>query len=147
MRPSARRPRERSRGALTRRTPRRAQAPVSGSKKPAEDGTLIIISAGDRALYDEMAACFDAMGKKHYFLGSTVGAGANCKLVVNMIMGTMMASLGEGMAIADRAGLDLPNLIEILGLGAMANPMFALKVPTSRTPAPSPDRSVAGSLT
>lgn len=88
----------------------------------------MIISAGDRALYDEIAACFDAMGKKHYFLGSTVGAGANCKLVVNMIMGTMMASLGEGMAIADRAGLDLPNLIEILGLGAMANPMFALKV-------------------
>ena len=103
------------------------QAPVSGSKKPAEDGTLIIITAGDRALYDEMASCFDAMGKKHYFLGSKVGAGANCKLVVNMIMGTMMASLGEGMAIAENAGLDLETLIEILGLGAMANPMFALK--------------------
>lgn len=74
-----------------------------------------------------MAACFDAMGKKSYHLGEKVGAAANAKLIVNMVMGTMMASLGEGMAIAGGAGMDQAVLLEILGLGAMANPMFALK--------------------
>ena len=45
------------------------EAPVSGSKVPAEQGTLLIMCAGDKALFDESKDCFDAMGKKSYYLG------------------------------------------------------------------------------
>ena len=68
---------------------RAMQAPVSGSKKPAIDGTLIFLCAGDEALYKESQEALDVMGKLHVFLGA-VGAGARMKLVVNMIMGSMM---------------------------------------------------------
>lgn len=43
-------------------------------------------------------------------------------------MGTMMASLAEGLALAAQAGLSQTELLDIISLGAMANPMFKLKV-------------------
>ena len=78
------------------------EAPVSGSKKPAADGTLVFLCAGNESLYQEAQPAFQAMGKRSFYFGE-VGQGAHVKLVNNMIMGTMMA--------------------------ALANPMFALKGP------------------
>lgn len=51
------------------------------------------------------------------------------KLVVNSIMGSMMGAFCEGMALADKAGLSQADLLSVLDLGAMANPMFKLKGP------------------
>lgn len=104
------------------------EAPVSGSKKPAEDGQLIILAAGDKSLYDEVMPSFDVMGKKAFFLGD-VGNGAKMKLVVNMIMGSMMTAFSEGLALADKSGLSQTTLLDVLELGAIANPMFKLKGP------------------
>lgn len=70
----------------------KSQAPVSGSKKPAIDGSLIILAAGSKSLYDESVPSFDIMGKRTFFLGEEVGQGARMKLVVNMIMGSMMGT-------------------------------------------------------
>ncbi|XP_010277859.1 PREDICTED: glyoxylate/succinic semialdehyde reductase 1 [Nelumbo nucifera] len=104
------------------------EAPVSGSKKPAEDGQLIILAAGEKQLYDEAIPAFNVMGKKSFFLGQ-VGNGAKMKLVVNMIMGSMMNAFSEGLVLADRSGLDQQTLLDVLDLGAIANPMFKLKGP------------------
>lgn len=104
------------------------EAPVSGSKKPAEDGQLVILAAGDKTLYDEMVPAFDVLGKKSFFLGE-IGNGAKMKLVVNMIMGSMMNSLSEGLCLADKSGLSPQTLLDVLDLGAIANPMFKLKGP------------------
>jgi len=101
---------------------------VSGSKKPAIDGQLIILAAGDESLYNDALPCFQKMGKKSFYLGD-VGAGAKMKLVVNMVMGSMMGAFSEGMALCDKAGLQQSDLLEVLDLGAMANPMFKLKGP------------------
>lgn len=105
------------------------EAPVSGSKKPAEDGQLVILAAGDKALYEEVIPAFDVLGKKSFFLGQ-VGNGARMKLVVNMIMGSMMNAFAEGLELADKSGLDPLALLDVLDLGAMANPMFKMKGPS-----------------
>lgn len=105
------------------------EAPVSGSKKPAEDGQLIILAAGDKGLYDEAIPIFDVLGKKSFFLGQ-VGNGAKMKLVVNMIMGSMMNALSEGLELTDKSGLDPHTLLDVLDLGAMSNPMFKMKGPS-----------------
>lgn len=104
------------------------EAPVSGSKGPAEQGALIFLTAGDEELYEAVAAPLDVMGKARLFLGDP-GAGARMKLVVNMVMGSMMASLSEGLLLAERSGLQPAEVVDVLGLGAMACPMFALKGP------------------
>lgn len=112
--------------AVTAKGARFLEAPVSGSKKPAEDGTLIILAAGDRGLFDKTMPLFEKMGKKSLFLGE-VGRGAEMKLIVNMVMGGMMTIFSEGMALAEKAGLDSADLLDVLDSGALANPMFKLK--------------------
>jgi 2-hydroxy-3-oxopropionate reductase len=112
--------------AITARGGRYLEAPVSGSKKPAEDGTLIILAAGDRSLHDETLPALEKLGKKVLFLGE-VGNGARLKLVVNMVMGGMMAIFCEGLALGRQAGLATDDILEVLAAGALANPMFALK--------------------
>ncbi|XP_039133931.1 LOW QUALITY PROTEIN: glyoxylate/succinic semialdehyde reductase 1-like [Dioscorea cayenensis subsp. rotundata] len=105
------------------------EAPVSGSKKPAEDGQLVILAAGKKELYEEIIPAFDVLGKKSFYLGQ-VGNGAKMKLVVNMIMGSMMNAFSEGLCLADRSGLNCQTLLDVLDLGGIANPMFKMKGPT-----------------
>ncbi len=52
------------------------QAPVSGSKKPAIDGQLVILAAGDESLFNDTLPAFSKMGKKSFYLGPT-GAGVS----------------------------------------------------------------------
>ncbi|CAA6660256.1 unnamed protein product [Spirodela intermedia] len=114
--------------AITEKGGHFLEAPVSGSKKPAEDGQLVILAAGEKTLYEEVIQIFDVLGKKSFFLGS-VGNGAKLKLVVNMIMGSMMNGFAEGLVLAERSGLSQQTLLDVLDLGAIANPMFRLKGP------------------
>jgi glyoxylate/succinic semialdehyde reductase len=113
-------------GAITARGGRFLEAPVSGSKKPAEEGTLIILTAGDRTLHDETLPFLEKLGKKILYLGE-VGNGARMKIVVNMIMGGMMASLCEGIALGEKSDLNVTDILQVLDAGALANPLFRLK--------------------
>ncbi|KAI3975371.1 hypothetical protein MKX01_004458 [Papaver californicum] len=105
------------------------EAPVSGSKKPAEDGQLIFLTAGDKALYNTAAPFLDIMGKSRFYLGD-VGNGAAMKLIVNMIMGSMMASFSEGLLLSEKVGLDPNVLVEVVSQGAISAPMFSMKGPS-----------------
>ena len=113
---------------ITKAGGRFLEAPVSGTKKPAEDGTLILLPAGDKSLYDDALSAFEVMGKMSPFLGE-VGQGAKMKLVVNMIMGGMLSIFSEGMSLGLKANLDGKQLLDILDAGAMSNPMFKIKGP------------------
>jgi 3-hydroxyisobutyrate dehydrogenase-like beta-hydroxyacid dehydrogenase len=104
------------------------EAPVSGSKKPAEDGALVFLCAGDNSLYQEALTAFEVMGKKSFYLGE-IGSGARMKLVINMIMGTMMTAFAEGVSLGEKSGLNMNDILEVLDQGAIANPMFRLKGP------------------
>ncbi|CAO2170398.1 unnamed protein product [Urochloa humidicola] len=105
------------------------EAPVSGSKKPAEDGLLIFLTAGDESLYKRVAPLLDVMGKSRFYLGD-VGNGAAMKLVVNMVMGSMMVSFSEGLLLSEKVGLDPNTLVEVISQGAISAPMFSLKGPS-----------------
>ncbi|WJX69774.1 Glyoxylate/succinic semialdehyde reductase 2, chloroplastic, variant 2 [Trifolium repens] len=105
------------------------EAPVSGSKKPAEDGQLIFLTAGDKSLYETVASLLDIMGKSRFYLGD-VGNGAAMKLVVNMIMGSMMASFSEGLLLSEKVGLDPKVLVEVISQGAISAPMYSMKGPS-----------------
>lgn len=102
------------------------EGPVSGSKVPAETGQLIFLCGGDKGLFDEVAGELELMGKASFHFGAT-GAGSRMKLVVNMIMGTYMAGLAEGAALADASGLDKAQLMQVLELGVMSSPLIKLK--------------------
>lgn len=87
---------------ITSKGGRFLEAPVSGSKKPAIDGQLIILAAGDEGLFKDSAVAFDIMAKRSLYLGE-VGAAARMKLVVNMVMGTMMGERQHGVSALSAA--------------------------------------------
>lgn len=86
------------------------------------------MTAGDEALAAEVAGELDAMGKASHYCGET-GAASKMKLVVNMIMGGMIAALGEGIALSQALALDGAQMQQILEQGAMSSPMLKLKGP------------------
>jgi len=104
------------------------EAPVGGSRKPAEDATLTIMAAGDRTLYDLSLPILEKLGKKIIFLGEA-GMAARMKLATNLVMCGALTALCEGMALAAGSGLEPAQLLEVLDSGAVSNPMFRLKGP------------------
>jgi 3-hydroxyisobutyrate dehydrogenase-like beta-hydroxyacid dehydrogenase len=106
------------------------EAPVSGSKAPAAAGALIFLCAGSEDLFNEIKdSGLAAMGKASHFFNTEVGFGTRAKLVVNSLMGTMLAAFGEGMALSESIGLDPLKMMEVIGQGAIQSPIFALKGP------------------
>lgn len=107
------------------------EAPVGGSKVPAETGQLIFMCGGEESLYSspDITAALEAMGKASFLFGP-VGNGTKVKLVNNMIMGTMLASVAEGCALATASDIPLEKLFQVLDLGAMAMPMLKAKAPS-----------------
>jgi 3-hydroxyisobutyrate dehydrogenase-like beta-hydroxyacid dehydrogenase len=99
------------------------EAPVSGSLQPAKDGQLVIMAAGDKSLWDQAQPAFTAMGKKNLFLGE-VGAASSMKLSINMLMGSMLGAFSEAITLAQACNLPIEQLLEVIGEGALACPMF-----------------------
>ncbi|KAL7562214.1 hypothetical protein ACA910_013469 [Epithemia clementina (nom. ined.)] len=116
--------------SVTEKGGRFLEAPVSGSKGPAATGALIFLCAGSEELFSEIqGTALAAMGKASHFFSTTVGAGTRAKLVVNSLMGTMMAAFAEGLALSEAVGLDPHKMIEVIGQGAIQSPMYNLKGP------------------
>lgn len=106
------------------------EAPVSGSKGPAATGALIFLCAGSEDLFNEIKDNgLKAMGKASHFFSTEVGYGTRAKLVVNSLMGTMLTAFGEGLALSESVGLDPNKMVEVIGQGAIASPMYNLKGP------------------
>lgn len=116
--------------AVTGKGGRFLEAPVSGSKAPAAQGQLIFLCAGSKDLFNEIENNgLNAMGKASHYFSAQVGFGTRAKLVVNSLMGTMVAAFGEALALAENTGLDPLKMIEVIGQGAIQSPVYALKGP------------------
>lgn len=95
------------------------EAPVSGSKGPAHTGQLIFLCAGSKSTYEleSVQSSIKAMGKATHYFGEVVGYGTRAKLVVNSLMGTMMAAFGESLAFAESVDLDPSKMLEVFSQG------------------------------
>jgi 3-hydroxyisobutyrate dehydrogenase len=107
---------------------RHLDAPVSGSIAQARGKELVFMVGGAAADLAAAAPLLDAMGKLHRHMGPS-GAGATIKLINNMLSGTMSAALAESMAVAEAAGLDPADTLEILGEGAAGSRLVKTKIP------------------
>lgn len=113
-------------GKLSGMDVRFVDAPVSGSKKPAEEGNLVILAGGERSVVDEMEPLFLAMGKKVVFCGPA-GKGSMMKMAINMMLGVVMESLNEMMEFGVKGGLDKETMLEVAMSGAVACPLLGIK--------------------
>ncbi|KAH8055226.1 3-hydroxyisobutyrate dehydrogenase [Aureococcus anophagefferens] len=105
-------------------------APVSGGWRDAAAGELLFVCGGDRTLFDEVTApgaSLAVMGSKHWHVGESSEGPARAKLMLQIMMGTYIAALGETLALADKAGLDQAQIMDMFDSSAMANPISKAK--------------------
>jgi 3-hydroxyisobutyrate dehydrogenase len=103
-------------------------APVSGSKEPAERGTLTVLASGpdDPAVRARYRAVFDVVGSRTVWVGPA-GAGSRPKLVINGYMTTLVAALAEALQATAGLGLDRRRLLEVLDGGPLGVPYLGPK--------------------
>jgi 3-hydroxyisobutyrate dehydrogenase len=102
-------------------------APVSGSKGPAESGQLLILASGPPQSRPIVGPAFDAIGRKTVWLGEA-GQGTRMKLVVNAYMSVLIEGVAEALVLARRLGIDAAQLQEVIEGGPLDAPIADAKL-------------------
>jgi 3-hydroxyisobutyrate dehydrogenase len=93
-------------------------APVLGTKQPAEEGALVVLASGADELRERAQPVFDAIGTRTLWVGEA-GAGTRLKLVANMWIVSVVESVAETVALAQGLGLDPELLFDAVADGPL----------------------------
>lgn len=104
-------------------------APVQGTRQPAEQGTLVILAAGPRAARQALEPVFAALGQRTLWLGEdgAAGAGTRLKMATVSFSISMTAVVAEALSLAEGLGLD-PDLVrQVIAGGPLDSAYFQAK--------------------
>jgi 3-hydroxyisobutyrate dehydrogenase len=102
-------------------------APVSGSKGPAEAGQLLILASGPAAAEAIVAPAFSAIGRKTVWLGQA-GQGSRMKLVVNAYLSFLIEGVAEALELGSQLGIDPAGLDAVIEGGPLDAPLAGAKL-------------------
>jgi 3-hydroxyisobutyrate dehydrogenase len=102
-------------------------APVLGTRQPAEEGKLTVLAAAPEPLRDPVTPVFDAIAARVVWVSERPGDGARLKLVANSWVATMVAAAGQAIAFARHLGLDPQVFLDMVKGGAVDTPYLHLK--------------------
>ncbi len=121
------------------------EAPVSGSKVPAEAGELVAMLAGDPGAIGEIRSLLGPLCREAVDCGP-VPNGLLMKLAVNVQLTAVVTGLAETVHFARAHGLDLGLLADVLGAGQLASPILRVKAPKLTEEDFAPQASIANVL-
>lgn len=94
-------------------------APVLGTRKPAEEGKLTVLVAGPASLRDRVAPVFDAIGSRTVWVGPNPGDAHQLKLAANAWVLSVTAATAQSVALARNLGLDPRLFLDVIAGGAL----------------------------
>jgi len=92
-------------------------APVSGGQAGAENGKLTVMCGGEKEPFERARPLMDSYGRAVTLLGES-GAGQLTKMVNQICIAGLVQALSEGIAFAEKAGLDAEQVLEVISKGA-----------------------------
>ena len=92
-------------------------APVSGGQAGAENGQLTVMVGGDPAVFERARPVIDAYAKSVKLMGA-VGSGQLTKMVNQVCIAGVLQGLAEGIHFAEKAGLDVDAVVDVISKGA-----------------------------
>jgi 3-hydroxyisobutyrate dehydrogenase len=101
-------------------------APVLGSRQPAEEGKLTVLASGPEHLRGRVDPLFDAVGARTWWLGEA-GAGQRLKLVANTWVLAMVQGLAETLTLAEGLGVPPQSFLEVIAGGPLDSGYAQLK--------------------
>ena len=113
-------------GLATTAGARFVDAPMAGSKVAAAAGQLTLYVGASPEVFEEIRPTLAHFAATIIHFGPT-GSGAIYKLVNNMIVAVQVSALAEGIAFAEKAGLDMPTVLKTITTGAVASPVVKMK--------------------
>ena len=102
-------------------------APLAGSKLAAEGGTLTLLVGAEPTVLESIRPVLQAFSSNIIHFGPP-GSGAAYKLINNMMAAVQLAALGEGIAMAEKAGLNMQTVMQAVSTGAVSSPIVKGKV-------------------
>jgi len=103
-------------------------APVTGSKVGAENGTLIFIVGGEEAAIERLKPLFAATGKKIFRMGET-GKGEAAKLAMNLQIALIFEGFAEALTLATKLGVDAETLLPLIEASMVRSGVVDYKAP------------------
>lgn len=101
-------------------------APVLGTKQPAEEGKLVIMASGPEPLKERLQPIFDAIGPRTMWVGEA-GAGTRLKLATNSWILAVVEGAAETLALAEGLGLDPQLVLDAVAGGSLDLPYLQTK--------------------
>ena len=103
-------------------------APMTGSKIAAGNGTLVFMVGGEGSDIDRLNPLFAAMGKKIFRMGE-VGKGQATKLAMNLQIALIFEGFAEGLTLATKLGVDPQQLVHLIGATMVHSGVVEYKAP------------------
>jgi len=103
-------------------------APVTGSKTGAENGTLVFIMGGSEATIEKLKPLLAVMGKKVFRMGET-GKGQSAKLAMNLQIALIYEGFAEGLTLAAKLGVDAEALLPLINASMVHSGVVEYKAP------------------
>jgi 3-hydroxyisobutyrate dehydrogenase len=100
--------------------------PVQGTRKPAEEGTLVLLASGSESARAGLAPVFDALGRKTLWLGEA-GAGSRLKLACNAWVLMLTTGVAQAVALSRGLGVDPQDFFAAIDGGPLASPYATVK--------------------
>ncbi|MGC1321918.1 MAG: NAD(P)-dependent oxidoreductase [Candidatus Udaeobacter sp.] len=97
--------------------------PVFGSKQESANAKLWIMAAGNKAIFEKVKPVLEHLGQTVHYFGKNGNAVA-MKLVGNLIVALEMEALAEGLVLAQKAGLDLNTVMEVVKVADFRSPLL-----------------------
>jgi 3-hydroxyisobutyrate dehydrogenase len=101
-------------------------APVLGTKQPAEQGKLVVLASGPEESRERLAPVFDAVGQRTVWAGEA-GRGSRLKLATNAWLVAVVEGAAESLALAEGMGLDPRLFLDAISGGPLDLPYLELK--------------------
>jgi 3-hydroxyisobutyrate dehydrogenase len=101
-------------------------APVSGSVKPAQEGTLVILVGATKNDYELAKPIFNVLGKIAIHVGES-GVASSAKLAINYLLGLNLQGLAETILFAENNGVSKADMLNIINNGACGNGITNIK--------------------
>ena len=103
-------------------------APMTGSKIAAENGSLIFMVGGDPAPVERLRPLFQAMGKQVFHMGGT-GKGQATKLAMNLQIAMIYEGFAEALTLATKLGVDIEKLLPLIQASMVRSGVVDYKAP------------------
>ncbi|MBC8230978.1 NAD(P)-dependent oxidoreductase [bacterium] len=98
--------------------------PVSGGKSGAENGTLTLMTAAKKEVFDNCKPLLEAVGQNIYHVGEEIGMGQTVKASLQALIGASFTAIFESLVLGVKAGVKAETLYEVFSTSGVGSPLF-----------------------